>query len=139
MIPTETFSRGVALYAMARKTKSRRYKGRANTIRKTVAKWEKAGNPNVKHFHAMLRAEQAALDRRYVLADELYKEAIVYAARPGFLHHAALFNERYADYRLTEHGDKEDARYYLAEAVRYYTEWGAIGKAEQLKKDMAKL
>lgn len=104
-----------------------------------VSKWEKNGNPNVKHFDVMLRAEQAALDRRYDLADKLYKEAIVCAAHPGFLQHAALFNERYADYRLTERGDKEDGRYYLAEAIRYYIEWGAVGKAERLQKDMEEL
>ena len=139
MIPLETFHRGIGLYAMARRTKNRKYKKEAKRILKLISKWYKAGNPNVTHYDLMLRAEQAALDGKHGEADDLYKEAIVSAARPGHLQHAALFNERYADYRLTERGDVDDAKYHLSEAARYYSDWGAVGKAEQLKEELAKL
>lgn len=119
---------------MARRTRNRKYKRRAKVLRKMVSKFAKSGNPNVQHCDLMLRAEQAALDRKYAKADELYKEAIIHAARTGSIHHAALFNERYADYRLQEHDDVDDAKYLMAEAARYYAEWGAIGKAEELEK-----
>lgn len=138
LIPHETFHRGIALYAMARRTKSRKYKSRANKIRKQVATWTAAGNPNVKHFDIILNAEQAVLDKRYDNAEALYKEAIVYTARTGHLHHAALCNERYADYKLLRN-DTDDAIYHLSEAIRYYNEWGALGKAAKLENDKGKL
>mmetsp|Transcript_3756 Transcript_3756/g.8624 ORF Transcript_3756/g.8624 Transcript_3756/m.8624 type:complete len:1095 (+) Transcript_3756:156-3440(+) len=136
MIPMEAFHRGIALYAMAKRTKVRKYRTRANRLQKRISKWAKEGNPNVKHYDLMLRAEQASLNRRYGVADYLYKEAIIQAARTGHLHHAALFHERYAEYRLKDHGDVDDGKYHLAEAVRYYSEWGAVGKAEVLRKEM---
>mmetsp|Transcript_24272 Transcript_24272/g.59418 ORF Transcript_24272/g.59418 Transcript_24272/m.59418 type:complete len:610 (+) Transcript_24272:2715-4544(+) len=138
LIPMETFHRGIALYAMARRTKRRKYKAHANKIRKQVTKWSNDGNPNVKHYVMILNAEQAVLDKHYEKADELYKGAIVYTARSGHLHHAALCNERYADYRLLR-SDVDDAKYYMSEAVRYYREWGAVGKAEKLRKEMEEL
>ena len=91
------------------------------------------------HYDLMLQAEQAALDGKYAKADELYKEAIIHAARTGCLHHAALCNERYADYRRYEHNDLDDAKYLMTEAVRYYAEWGAVGKAEELRKEISVL
>jgi len=136
MIPMEAFHRGIALYAMAKRTKARKYRTRANRLQKRISKWAKEGNPNVKYYDLMLRAEQASLNRRYEVADGLYKEAIIHAARTGHLHHAALFHERYAEYRLKDHGDVDDGKYHLAEAVRYYSEWGAVGKAEVLRKEM---
>lgn len=136
MIPIEAFHRGIALYAMAQRTKARKYRMRANRIQKMVSKWAKAQNPNVQHYDLMLRAEQAALSKRYNQADGLYKEAIISAGRTGHLQRVALFHERYAEYRLKEQSDADDAKYHLSEAIRYYSEWGALGKAEVLKKEM---
>lgn len=137
--PIETFHRGIAVFAMARRTRNRKYKSRATKLRKMISKFAKSGNPNVIHYDLMLRAEQAALDRRYAKADELYKEAVVHAARTGSLHHVALFNERYAEYRLHDHDDVDDAKYLMTEAARYYLEWGAVGKAGELKKEISYL
>jgi hypothetical protein len=124
----ETFNRAVALYAMARRTKKRKYKVQANRIKKTIEKWVKSGNPNVKHYHLLLSAEQAALSKNYTWAEENYKKAIVLAARTGHMHHAALCNERYADFLLQELSDEEEAKYRMEEAIRFYEEWGAVGK-----------
>ena len=134
----DTFHRGLVWYAMARRKKNRRSKSEAKKILKQVAKWANAGNPNVRHYHLMLRAEQAALERKSTIAEELYREAIVNAARTGHLHHAALFNERFSEY-YHERGDGHDAKYYLGEAVRYYNEWGAVGKAEELQEDLSRM
>lgn len=134
----ETFHRGIAWYDMARRTGKRRYKTEAQKIRKKVASWVAAGNPNVSHYHLLLSAEQAVLDQKYKMATSLYKQAIVSAARGGHLHHAAFFNERFADYRLEIHGDTEDGKHYTREAIRYYKAWGAVGKAKELKKKKMK-
>jgi hypothetical protein len=132
----ETFHRAVALYAMARRTKKRKYKVQANKITKTIEKWVKSGNPNVKHYHLLLSAEQAALSKNYTRAEENYKKAIVLAARTGHMHHAALCNERYADFLLQELSDEEEAKYRMEEAIRFYEAWGAVGKVEMLKKHL---
>jgi cytidine deaminase len=124
------------LYAMARRTKKRKYKVQANKITKTIEKWVKSGNPNVKHYHLLLSAEQAALSKNYTRAEENYKKAIVLAARTGHMHHAALCNERYADFLLQELSDEEEAKYRMEEAIRFYEAWGAVGKVEMLKKHL---
>jgi predicted ATPase len=128
----ETFHRGVALYAMARRTKKLKYKRRASRILKTVGKWLDKGNPNVKHYHSFLSAEQSALNKDYKTAEVLYKDSIRSAARNGNLHHAALINERYGDFLLHELGDEEEAKYRTSEAIRFYREWGAEAKVEML-------
>eukprot|EP00980_Cylindrotheca_fusiformis_P006729 scaffold1400_cov137-Cylindrotheca_fusiformis.AAC.7 len=129
----EAFHRGVALYAMARRTKRRKYKAGARHIRNIVRKWFEDGNPNVRHYHIFLGAEHAALKRNDKAAKSLYEESIRTAARTGHLQHAGLFNERYADFFRFELKDEEEARYRIDEAIRWYTEWGAEQKVEMLR------
>jgi predicted ATPase len=129
---TETFHRGVALYAMARHTRKREYIKAAKLVKKTITKWTESGNPNVRYFHSFLNAEQAAVDKDYKKAGTFYQEAIVAAARTGYLHHAALCNERYADFLRKELGDEDEASYRMEEAIRFYGDWGAEAKVEML-------
>lgn len=139
LIMIETFHRGVSLYTMARKTGQRKYKNPANKIRKMVESWWNAGNPNVKHYIKLLNAEQEALNKSYDKAEKLYVEAIALAARTGHMHHAALFNERYADLLMHHRKDKKEAEFRLTESIRYYNEWGAIRKVEALAEVLLKL
>eukprot|EP00980_Cylindrotheca_fusiformis_P010936 scaffold2499_cov125-Cylindrotheca_fusiformis.AAC.27 len=131
----EQFHRGVCLYAMARRTGKRKYKTRAAAVLKTIKSWMDKGNPNVQHFHSLLAAEQAALNKNNEAAEELYQDAIRTAARNGSLHHAGLINERYADFARTVLKDEEEAKHRIAEAVRFYTAWGAEAKVEMLRKE----
>jgi hypothetical protein len=128
----ETFHQGVVLYAMAQRTRSPKYRKRATKIRKTIKKWMDNGNPNVLHYHFLLRAEQAVLDKDYEVADALYRDAIKFAARTGHLHHAAFFNERYADFLRHIVFDDYEADYRIEEAIRFYKAWGAQGKVRIL-------
>lgn len=130
----EVFHRAVALYALARQTKKRKYKAPANKLSKKIEKWMNGGNPNVKYYHLLLSAEKAALSKNYDIAEERYKEAIILAARTGHLHHAGLCNERYADFLLKEVSNIDEAKYRAGEAIRFYEEWGVLGKVERLKK-----
>ena len=126
----ETFHRAVAIYAMARKTNQQKYRKLARRVHKSISKWARSGNPNVQHYDCFLKAEMAALTGKSTdSAEWFYKEAVVLAARTGHLHHAALFNERYADFLLRQVGDKEEAKYRTKEAIRYYKDWGAEAKA----------
>eukprot|EP00980_Cylindrotheca_fusiformis_P013389 scaffold3410_cov141-Cylindrotheca_fusiformis.AAC.32 len=130
----ETFHRAIALFAMARRTKKRKYRTNANKLARQIEGWLRSGNPNVGHYHMALLAEQAALNKKYDLAEEKYKNAIVSAAKTGHMHHAALINERYAEFLREERSDEQESKYRLGEAVRFYEEWGAFGKANLLKK-----
>ncbi|KAL3941502.1 MAG: hypothetical protein SGBAC_004148 [Bacillariaceae sp.] len=112
-VMTANFMRGVALYAMARSTRKRKYLRHANRVRAKIGGWLKAGNPNVSHFYPFLSAEQAAFD--------------------GHIQYAALANERYASYCRHELGDEDESMFRIGEAIRYYKEWGADAKVAKLR------
>jgi hypothetical protein len=58
--------------------------------------------------------------------------ALKMALRQGFIHDAALANERYGDFLLFEVGDREEAVSRLEEVVKLYEEWEARAKANRL-------
>ncbi|KAL3933974.1 MAG: hypothetical protein SGBAC_010167 [Bacillariaceae sp.] len=128
----ETFHCAVALYAMARKTKKRKYKRLAIKLRKRITKWLQRGNPNVQHYALFLRGEQSALDGNAEAASKGFQEAIRLAARTGHMHHAALFNERYSDFLRYTTKDEDNAEFRMQEAIRFYGEWGAEGVVKAL-------
>lgn len=86
------------------------------------------------HFQRLLEAELWAYKGKHYLAKNDYEAGTVLAARGGFIHDAALANERYAEFLLDEMDDKESAVYKLKEAIKLYSEWGAHAKAEQLSR-----
>ena len=128
------FHRGVALYVAARKTQKRKYARHAKRIRARLKDWQKRGNPNLAYYVMYLDAEQAALEKKYDKAEEFYKKAIAFVGRAGYLNHAALFNELYSDFLRHERKDIVDAEYRFNEAMRYYHEFGALGKVDMLEK-----
>ncbi|CAJ1940048.1 unnamed protein product [Cylindrotheca closterium] len=134
---TEAFHRGVANYAMARRTRRKRFEEEALKARRLIASWSESGCPNVIHFHLLLNAEQAALELRDLKAEGLYKEAIMMAESAGLIHDAALFYERYADFLRQPHATSADkeltAQSLIAEAIVYYDEWGAKRKVAILR------
>jgi len=129
----EAFLRGIALYAMARKTKKRKYKRQANKIRTTIRAWEERGNPNIKLYYWVLCAEDASFNNQFVLAYSFYNQAITTAARTGNLYMAALANERYADC-LQNEMNAEEYEYRIDETIRFYRRWGAHALVEKLEK-----
>lgn len=132
-----TFHRALACFAMARRSKAARYRRHAYRVRKTIQKWSDSGNPNVKYYCTCLDAEHAVLSKKYEKAKTYYQESIRVAARNGYLHHAALINERYADFAGRILLDEEECRYRTREAIHYYREWGAFAKVKMLEKDIA--
>ena len=108
IIMMETFHRGLSLYAMALKTKQKKYTKPAKKILSTMKSWVQSGNPNVDQYCAFLSAEQAVIDKDHAKADSMYKETISIAAKSGYLHVAALCNERYASYLARHDVGKED-------------------------------
>lgn len=136
MVPPEVFLSGVALYAMARKTKKWRYKRAAKQTLAKMDRWFQSGNPNVHAYYYMLQAEQAASRNNHKDAESFYKEAVVAAARTGQLHVAGLSSERYADFLLTEKKDLEESLYQKEQAIRFYLAWGANAVVERIRDSM---
>ena len=66
-------------------------------------------------------------------ARDLYREGITIAARGGFIHDAALANERFFDF--VRERDIEEARYRIKEAVRFYSNWGAMARVQKLQNE----
>ena len=119
---------------MARRSKGkRRYSRTAKQIRRFFHVLAAKGNPNVQYFCWFLDAEQSAMDNELGRAELYYKKAIILSAKTGNLHHAALMNERYADFLYHDRSDVQEGRYYLSEAIRFYGEWGANAKIESLE------
>ncbi len=144
IIMGDTFTRGVCLFAMARKTKRRKFARRAKEIRSLIKSWVKQGNPNVQHYLALLDAEMAALKGKIQSAERHFQDAVITAARGGFVHDAALASERYGEFLLNDKPqpcelDKQEALYRFSEAIKYYSDWGAVSKVASLQKSMQTL
>jgi hypothetical protein len=135
----DNFMRGISLFHMARSTKKAKYKKHAKLVLAKVRKWVEKGNPNVVHHEALLEAEMAALRGKKYNARKQYEIATVLASRQGFIHDAAMANERYGEFLLNDMLDREEAAYRLEEAVKLYKEWGAHAKADILLEKYADL
>ena len=135
----DPFARGICLYAMARQTGERNFIRHANKARSTIRDWAKKGNPNVVHMLKLLDAEKAALNKGdKELAKKQYNEAVTLAVRGGFVQDAALAHERHADF-LFGLLDYEGALYYMKQATKYYSRWGADQKVQMLNAKCAEL
>uniref|UniRef100_A0A7S3L020 Uncharacterized protein n=1 Tax=Amphora coffeiformis TaxID=265554 RepID=A0A7S3L020_9STRA len=130
---SEVFTRGVCLYAMARKTGKNKFKRPARAIRKIIKKLVRQRSLNQKHQLCLLNAEDKALSKNKGKASNSYREGIVTAARGGFLRDAALINERYADFLLNDVEDRQQASQQVGFAIRRYEERGAIRTVEELQ------
>ena len=99
----------------------------------------KEKNPNILHFLLMLRAEMTRVLKRKKkeeLALTQFNEAAVTARRMGSMIDHAFANELWAHFYLDKHCksfDKEQASYYMRQAVKSYQEYGAETKVLFLK------
>jgi hypothetical protein len=137
--PAALFCGGISSFEIARKTKKQKFKKHAKKIHSTIKALVKKGNPNVIHYDRLLDAERAALDGKSKAALKHYQSAVSLAARGGFVHDAALANERYAEYLLHDMSDRQDAIFYFEEAIKFYSEWGALKKVDLLREKYSDL
>uniref|UniRef100_A0A7S4V0M1 Uncharacterized protein n=1 Tax=Ditylum brightwellii TaxID=49249 RepID=A0A7S4V0M1_9STRA len=131
------FHRALSMYAIARKhrKKKRKYTAKANRIRKELTASLNKKNPNVFHYVSILNAEHAASEQKKnqeEIVCQLYNDAIAISARGGYVHDAALAQERFGDFLLNDLGDEEEARYHIEGSIKRYTNWGAMGIVARL-------
>jgi len=86
---------------------------------------------NFRDRAALVGAEIARLEGRFIDAEHLYEQAIRSAHDNGFVQNEALAYERASDfYRVRGFGQFADC--YLSNARNCYLRWGAVGKVQQL-------
>ena len=130
LVQGDVFTRCICLYAMAQKTKKRKYKKPARALRKLIENWRKQGGVNFEHQILLLTAEEAALSGKKRKASNLYQEAIVSAARFGFLRDAGLIHERYANFFLQYMREEDSTKHHVRQSIKFYQEWGALRAVE---------
>jgi hypothetical protein len=86
----------------------------------------------------------AALKGKIQSAERHFQDAVITAARFGFVHDAALASERYGEFLLNDRPqpcelDKQEALYRFGEAIKYYSDWGAVSKVASLQNKYADL
>ena len=111
---------------------SRKWKRRALKSMKYIRRWIKLGNVNIIHCLYLLEAELALLNgTNEKRVEDFYKSAIDIAAKNQFIQDEALSNELASSY-FRSLNDVSRRDYYLGNAIRCYSEWGATAKVEQL-------
>lgn len=99
---------------------------------KRICDAEKVYSPNYEYKKLFIEAELARFkDEPIAKCMALYEQAINAAMENGFIHYAALANERFADY-LQIHGFERFAHLHAELAFRLYTEWGCAPKLKNL-------
>ena len=100
--------------------------------------WAEIYPPTFADKYALVLAEVARLEGRYLDAERLYEEAIRSACEQGFVQNEGLANELAANFYAGRGFDKI-ARLYLQSARSCYVGWGADGKVRQLDSDDPRL
>ncbi len=98
---------------------------------KQLAVWSENCPENFENRAALVGAEIARIEGRFLDAEQLYEQAIRSSHANGFLHNEALANELAARFYAAR-GFQKIARAYLRDARYYYLRWGAEGKVRQL-------
>ncbi|KAL3912689.1 MAG: hypothetical protein SGILL_006784 [Bacillariaceae sp.] len=129
-----TFLKGVSFYAAAQQTRKRKYIKVARRFKQRLVDWEKQGNPNLFYYITCLQGEEMWFRGKHPEAIELLERSIINAVRTGHLHDAALASERLSQLHRETNRFSEEAGYRLKQAVKFYRDWGAMAKVDQLEK-----
>ncbi|ESY51358.1 MULTISPECIES: ATP-binding sensor histidine kinase [unclassified Mesorhizobium] len=100
--------------------------------------WAENCPENFENRAALVGAELARLEGRYLEAEQLYEQAIRSARVNGFFHNEAIAYETAARF-YSARGFEDIAEMYLSKARDGYLRWGALGKVRQLEADHLRL
>lgn len=112
-------------------THKKKWKKSALKKMKLIRGWVKNGSVNCVHNLHLLEAELAILDGNNKKAEDMYKLSIDVASMNGFLHDQAVTHELASLYFKCQ-GDQHQGDYHLKNAIKCYSEWGAMAKVEQI-------
>ncbi|MBD2494248.1 AAA family ATPase [Nostoc sp. FACHB-280] len=100
--------------------------------------WSESCSENFLHKYLLVEAERSRIAEKYLVAQELYEQAITEAQTNGYLQEEALANELAAKFYLNW-GKEKAAQGYMQEAYYCYARWGAKAKTYDLEKRYAQL
>ena len=139
----EVIAKGTSSFVAARTSPNRKsrkkYKKNALSIRRRVKNWIEQGNLNVAHLSSFFDAEYAALRGKRYKAIQNYQNAITIAGRGGLSMEAGLFSETFGEFLLWQECDRDEARFRLSEAIKFYGDFGALQKVQLLESKHRKL
>lgn len=133
------FYMAISLCHVARSSKQRKYRRQARKMYSIIKGYVRNGNPNVRHHMTMIEAELTVVQGDFHLASAKYESAGIVAARSGFIHDAALVNERYGEFLLEYMSNRVDGAYRLDQAIKFWLEWGAQRKVDILRQEHSHL
>jgi predicted ATPase len=137
-LPFVIFFKGLTALAFVRLSGKWKYRREAQSALKRMEKWVKNGAVNSYHLLLILKAESKAVKQGSRGEDvrTAFNLAIRVSGRSGFLQDKALASERAGVYHVLKN-DEYHARMYLEQATVLYSEWGALAKADYLKRKFA--
>lgn len=122
------------LYEKATKKDKKIYIRRIKRNTQKMKKWAENSPANYKHKFMLMQAElYRLLDKSKELVNECYEKAAFLAGEAGFLHDEAIIYECMGDHYIRA-GYKQLAQYFFKMAYQQYLNWGAIYKAEDIRK-----
>jgi len=105
---------------------------RIEALQASLARWSAQGPDDIRARHLLVQAEAARLRHDLPAATRGYQGAIDAAGAAGHVNVQALANELCAECWLDQ-GQPRVAAVFLQDAIARYGQWGAQGKAAQLR------
>lgn len=105
-------------------------RGKLDEILDTFDLWKTEGPDNYLAAWYLLCAESARIGRDQRKALEFYEASA--SASGSNVYHFSVTHELWARFLLTLPGKHRDACFHMDEAIRGFTQWGAVAKARQL-------
>ena len=106
-----------------------------DTLLERFDAWAGVGPANLAHKRDLIKAERFRARDERELAAAAYDAAVTSAAASGFLHDLALAHERAATFHQSA-GDATRSRRHAQLAAMHYEEWGALVKADSLRRPL---
>ena len=131
-LPYRHFFHGLTAFGKFQATQKRKFYRIGVSVIKQMKKWIHKGVVNCLHMLLLLLAEHLASESSDVTdVRSAYDDAIVSAAKLGFVSTQAMGNERAGAYCLAK-GDTVWAATYLKRSCSLYKQWGATAKARHI-------
>ncbi len=127
-----------ASYAEADALTKARYWIRLKANQMKMLGWARSCPENFRHKYHLMAAEMMKIRGRFRKAQHLYHEAIEGARKNGYRQEEAIACERLALLYL-ESASRDEAGFFMQQAHRCYSLWGASDKAKELEEKYASL
>ncbi|NLO96870.1 MAG: AAA family ATPase [Peptococcaceae bacterium] len=111
----------------------RRLKEDLKKNQRQMKKWANSCGANFLHKYLLIEAEIARISGKKQEAETLYDQAIQSAHENGYTQNEAIACELAARFYIAE-GRLKVAKTYMNDAFNLYSKWGAIAKAQDLKR-----